>query len=139
MSKTELLEKIDVLLGGRGAERVIFNEITTGAQNDLQRATDIARSMVAMYGMNEKLGQVTYLQQANQFLQQGLFQQKEFSDQTALLIDEEVRKIIDERMVGVEKTLVEQRPLLEKIAKTLLEKEALDDEEFKALLAEGAP
>ena len=79
MSKTELLEKIDVLLGGRAAEKIIFDEITTGAQNDLQRATDIARSMVAMYGMNEKLGQVTYLQQTNQFLQQGLFQQKEFS------------------------------------------------------------
>ncbi len=139
MSKTELLEKIDVLLGGRAAEKIIFDEITTGAQNDLQRATDIARSMVAMYGMNEKLGQVTYLQQANQFLQQGLFQQKEFSDQTALLIDEEVRKIIETRMELAEKTLVEQRPLLEKVAKTLLEKEALDDEEFKALLAEGAP
>lgn len=140
MSKTELLEKIDVLLGGRGAEKVIFNEITTGAQNDLQRATDIARSMVAMYGMNEKLGLVTYQQQANQFMQQqGLFQQKEFSEQTAQLIDEEVRKIIDERMVLVEKTLGEHRPLLEKIAKTLLEKEALDDEEFKALLGEEAP
>jgi len=135
MSKTELLEKIDVLLGGRAAEKLVFGEITTGAQNDLQRATEIARSMVAMYGMNEKLGQVTYLQQSNQFLQQGLFQQKEFSDQTARLIDEEVRKIIEERMGGVEQTLAEQRPLLEKIAKTLLEKEALDDEEFKALLA----
>ncbi len=138
MSKTELLEKIDVLLGGRAAERIVFDEITTGAQNDLQRATDIARSMVAMYGMNEKLGQVTYLQQANQFLQQGLFQQKEFSEQTAQLIDEEVRKIIEARMVLAEKTLVEQRPLLEKIAKKLLEKEALDDEEFKALLTEVA-
>ncbi|MBU4034188.1 MAG: ATP-dependent zinc metalloprotease FtsH [Proteobacteria bacterium] len=137
MSKTELLEKIDVLLGGRAAEKIIFNEITTGAQNDLQRATDIARSMVAMYGMNEKLGQVTYQQPANQFLQQGVYQAKEFSDQTALLIDEEVRKIIDERMVLVEKTLVEQRSLLEKIAKVLLEKEALDDEEFKALVAGG--
>lgn len=135
MSKTELLEKIDVLLGGRAAEKIMFNEITTGAQNDLQRATDIARSMVAMYGMNEKLGQVTYLQPASQFLQQGLFQQKEFSDQTALLIDEEVRKIIDERMALVEQTLIEQRGLLEKIATTLLEKEALDDEEFKALLS----
>jgi cell division protease FtsH len=68
-----------------------------------------------------------------------LFQPKEFSEHTALLIDEEVRKILDERMVLVEKTLVEQRPLLEKIAKVLLEKEALDDEEFKALLGEGAP
>ena len=137
MSRTELLEKIDVLLGGRAAERIIFGEITTGAQNDLQRATEIARSMVAMYGMNEKLGQVTYQQPASQFLQQGLFQQKEISDQTARLIDEEVRRIIEERMAGVEQTLAEQRPLLEKIAKTLLEKEALDDEEFKALLPEG--
>jgi cell division protease FtsH len=65
-----------------------------------------------------------------------LFQQKEFSDQTALLIDEEVRGIIDERMVLVEQTLTEQRALLEKIATILLEKEALDDEEFKALLGE---
>jgi len=136
MSRTELLEKIDVLLGGRAAERIVFDEITTGAQNDLQRATEIARSMVAMYGMNEKLGQVTYLQPANQFLQQGLFQPKEFSEQTALLIDEEVRKIIEERMVEVENTLREHYPLLEKVARTLLEKEALDDEEFKTLLAE---
>ncbi len=136
MSKTELLEKIDVLLGGRAAEKIVFGEITTGAQNDLQRATEIARSMVAMYGMNEKLGQVTYLQPASQFLQQGIFQQKEFSDQTALLIDEEVRRIVDERMTGVEQTLTEQRVLLEKVAQTLLEKEALDDEEFRMLLAE---
>ena len=134
MSKTELLEKIDVLLGGRAAEKLIFGEITTGAQNDLQRATEIARSMVAMYGMDEKLGQVTYQQPANQFLQQGMFQPKEFSEQTALMIDEEVRRIIEERMAGVEKTLAAQRPLLEKVAQTLLEKEALDDEEFKALL-----
>ncbi|MEW6594625.1 MAG: ATP-dependent zinc metalloprotease FtsH [Thermodesulfobacteriota bacterium] len=140
MSRTELLEKIDVLLGGRAAEKVVFGEITTGAQNDLQRATEIARSMVAMYGMNDKLGQVTYQQPATQFLQQGIFQPKEISDQTARLIDEEVRKIIEERMAGVEQTLAEQRPLLEKIAQTLLEKEALDDEEFRALLGpEGHP
>ena len=136
MSRTELLEKIDVFLGGRGAEKIIFGDITTGAQNDLQKATDIARSMVAMYGMNEKLGQVTYLQPSQQYLQQGMFQQKEFSDQTALLIDEEVRSIIDERMILVEKTLAEKKDILEKVAQSLLEKETLEAGDFNALIKE---
>ncbi|MFZ5775210.1 MAG: ATP-dependent zinc metalloprotease FtsH [Thermodesulfobacteriota bacterium] len=135
MSRTELMEKIDVLLGGRAAEKLIFGDITTGAQNDLQRATDIARSMVAMYGMTDKLGQVSYQQPSSQFLQQGVMQPKEYSDQTALRIDEEVRGIIEERMAGVEATLSARRELLERIARTLLEKEALDAEEFQALLA----
>jgi cell division protease FtsH len=142
MSKTELLEKIDVLLGGRAAEELTFGEITTGAQNDLQKATNIARSMVTLYGMNEKLGQATYNAPGGQFLQeQQLFQQKEISDETAKLIDDEVRAILAERMVEVKKLLATKKDLLEKVASVLLEKETLESEEFLELVGsakEGA-
>ncbi|MDX1774967.1 MAG: ATP-dependent zinc metalloprotease FtsH [Desulfobulbales bacterium] len=134
MSKTELLEKIDVLLGGRAAEELTFNEITTGAQNDLQKATNIARSMVTLYGMNEKLGHATYNEPGGQFMQQGLFQQKEISDETAKLIDDEVRTILDERMATVKSLLATKKDLLEKVAVSLLEKETLDSEEFLELV-----
>jgi cell division protease FtsH len=135
MSKTELLEKIDVLLGGRAAEELTFGEITTGAQNDLQKATNIARSMVTLYGMNDKLGHATYNEPGNQFLQQQqLFQQKEISDETAKLIDDEVRTILDERMVIVRNLLATKKELLEKVATSLLEKETLESEEFFELV-----
>jgi len=134
MSKTELLEKIDVLLGGRGAEEMTFGEITTGAQNDLQKATNIARSMVTMYGMNEKLGHATYNEPGNQFLQQGILQQREISDETAKLIDDEVRTILDERMAIVRSLLATKKDLLEKVASALLEKETLESEEFMELV-----
>ena len=134
MSKTELLEKIDVLLGGRAAEETIFGEITTGAQNDLQKATNIARSMVTLYGMNEKLGHATYNEPGNQFLQQGIFQQKEISDETAKLIDDEVRIILDERMTEVKSLLATKKDLLETVASALLEKETLESEEFMELV-----
>jgi cell division protease FtsH len=135
MSKTELLEKIDVLLGGRAAEEMTFGEITTGAQNDLQKATNIARSMVTMYGMNEKLGHATYNEPGGQFLQQQqLFQQKEISDETAKLIDDEVRTILDERMAIVRSLLATKKDLLGKVAIALLEKETLESEEFMELV-----
>ena len=134
MSKTELLEKIDVLLGGRAAEELAFGEITTGAQNDLQKATNIARSMVTLYGMNEKLGHATYNEPGNQFMQQPFFQHKEISDQTARLIDEEVRTILDERMAHVKGLLATKQDLLEKIAASLLVKETLEGEEFVSLV-----
>jgi cell division protease FtsH len=135
MSKTELLEKIDVLLGGRAAEELTFGEITTGAQNDLQKATNIARSMVTLYGMNEKLGHATYNEPGGQFLQQQqLFQQKEISDETAKLIDDEIRIILDERMTEVKNLLATKKDLLEKVALALLEKETLESEEFVELV-----
>lgn len=134
MSRQELLEKIDVLLGGRAAEEIIFGDITTGAQNDLQKATEIARSMVAMYGMNEKLGRATYQQPSTQYLQQGYLPQREISDQTARLIDEEVRSILEERMATVKLTLQEKRPLLETVAGRLLEQETIEGEDFLKML-----
>ena len=134
MSKTELLEKIDVLLGGQAAEELTFGEITTGAQNDLQKATNIARSMVTLYGMNEKLGHATYNEPGGQFLQQQLFQQKEISDETAKLIDDEVRTMLEERMTIAKALLATKKDLLEKVAIALLDKETLESEEFLELV-----
>ncbi len=136
MSKTELLEKIDVLLGGRAAEYLTFGEITTGAQNDLQKATNIARSMITLYGMNEKLGNATYNEPSSQFLQQqqNFFQPKEISDETAKLIDDEVRRILEDRMKIVTDLLATKKKLLEKVATALLVKETLESEEFLELV-----
>jgi cell division protease FtsH len=140
MSKTELLEKIDVLLGGRGAEIIIFQDVTTGAQNDLQRATEIAHSMVTLYGMTERLGPVTYRQPPNQYLQfPGVVPSKETSEDTAKMIDDEVRTIIESRMEGVLNSLREHEDLLHTIAARLLEKETLEGDEFMKLISRKQP
>ena len=137
MSRNELLEKIDVLLGGRGAETIIFGDVTTGAQNDLQKATDVARSMVTLYGMTKNLGAVAYQQTPNPFLQQqGIPQSREVSEETARMIDHEVRTIIEERLEGVLMTLHEHEDLLHLVAAKLLEKETLEAEEFLELIKE---
>ena len=137
MSRNELLEKIDVLLGGRAAETIIFGDVTTGAQNDLQRATDVARSMVTLYGMTENLGAVTYQQTPNPFLQQpGLSAPREISEETSRMIDQEVRTIIESRLEGVLETLREHEDLLHLVAAKLLEKETLEAEEFLELIKE---
>jgi cell division protease FtsH len=135
MSRTELLEKIDVLLGGRAAEELVFNDVTTGAQNDLQRATEIARSMVTLYGMTESLGQVSYQAAPNPFLQvPGFSPPREVSEETAKLIDEEVRSIIETRMGEVRKVLRDRESRLHFVATKLLEKETIEGEEFERLL-----
>jgi cell division protease FtsH len=139
MSRTELLEKIDVLLGGRAAEEVVFGDVTTGAQNDLQRATQIARSMVTLYGMTQNLGNVAYQGTPNPFLNApGIPAPREISELTTQLIDEEVRRIIDARMEGVLETLGHQRDLLEVVAGRLLELETIEGEEFLELIKQPA-
>jgi cell division protease FtsH len=136
MSRTELFEKIDVLLGGRAAEITIFTDVTTGAQNDLQRATDIARSMVALYGMTDELGAVTYQRAPGPFMmQEGYAPQKEISEDTARMIDLEVRKIIDARLESALSTLRQHQDLLHLVAGKLLEKETIEGEEFLDLIA----
>ena len=137
MSKTELLNKIATLLGGRAAERTIFNEISTGAHNDLAKATDIARSMVIEYGMSERLGQV-YLkgETAAQFLQPGLHHQSEHSDETSRMIDEEIRKIIDEQYQVALDILKNKRDSIEKAVTILLDKEKITGEELKRIMDE---
>ncbi|WP_029460774.1 ATP-dependent zinc metalloprotease FtsH [Solidesulfovibrio alcoholivorans] len=137
MTQTELLGKIDVLLGGRGAERLIFGDISTGAHNDLQRASDIARAMVAEYGMGRTLGPATYPRQNRPvFLgtEQGGLAGREYSEATAAKLDLEVKEILEASQERVGALLGQKRELLENIAKALLDKETLDEAAFTALL-----
>lgn len=141
LSRTELLERIDVLLGGRAAEELIFHDVTTGAHNDLQKATEIARNMIAMYGMNPILGNVAYEHPASTFLaQDGNQPSKEVSQQTAQMIDEQVRDLIEWRMQEVRGYLEGKQALLSRVAQRLMEQETLDEAEFQRLLEEaGSP
>jgi len=135
MTKEELLDRLCVLLGGRVAEEIIFKDISTGAQNDLQRATDIARSMVTEYGMSDKLGLVTYAKERRPlFLDTGFSPAKEYSDETAKEIDNEVSRLISEAHDRVKKILTKKRQQLEILSQTLLEKETILGEELKGLL-----
>jgi cell division protease FtsH len=136
MRKTELLNKIATLLGGRAAEEIVFGDISTGAHNDLARATDIARSMVRQYGMSAALGQVYHAgTQRSPFLQPAMNGHSEYSEATAELIDKEVRDIIQEQYSVARKLLQERRDLLERSTHRLLEHETIAGEELKKLAA----
>ncbi|MEJ2729828.1 MAG: ATP-dependent zinc metalloprotease FtsH [Deltaproteobacteria bacterium] len=135
MSKSELLNKIATLLGGRAAEEIVFEDVSTGAHNDLARATDIARSMVKEYGMSANVGQVYFAREKrNQFLNIPMEGAVEYSEATAELIDQEVREIITDQYAKTRKILEERRDILEKGARLLLEKEKIEGEEIKMLL-----
>ena len=136
MTKSELLDRLCVLLGGRVAEEIIFGDISTGAQNDLMRATDIAKSMVKEYGMSEKLGYMTFERERKPlFLDiNPTFGTKDYSEETAREIDNEVKRIVDESYQKVNTMLSEKKELLEKVAQTLLEKETIDGDELRALI-----
>ena len=136
-SKTEMEESIVSLLGGRVAEKLILDDISTGASNDIERATAISRAMVTKYGMSEKLGTITFgADQEEVFLGRDLAHAKEYSEETASIIDEEVKKIVD---AGYEKAiniLSEHVDKLHAVAKILLEKEKIDGEEFDKIFGE---
>ena len=137
MTRDELLDRLQVLLGGRVAEEVILGDISTGAQNDLQRASDIARSMVMDYGMSERLGLLTYTPQQSGYLDMGLGpREREYSEQTAQEIDQEKSRIIEEAHQKVLLKLNDHRHSLEKLAGILLEKESIDGEELQKFAAE---
>jgi cell division protease FtsH len=138
MTKQELLDRLSVLLGGRVAEEIIFGEISTGAHNDLFRATDIAKSMVKEYGMSEKLGYMTFEGERKPVfldLNPG-FGTKDYSEETAREIDNEIRRIIDESREKVMGLLSEKKDLLAKVAGILLEKETIEGDELRALIKE---
>jgi cell division protease FtsH len=139
MMRYELLARLKVLLGGRVSEEIIFGDISTGAQNDLQRATDIARRMIMEYGMSEKLGPLTYVSEPRSaHLDLGLdSRDRHLSEKTAQQIDEEIAGIIEEAHQSVRKILTQQRSMLEKLAKILLEKESIDGEELKTFSDEA--
>jgi cell division protease FtsH len=136
MSRSELLNKIASLLGGRAAEEIAFGDISTGAHNDLSRATDIAKSMVKEYGMSSKLGQV-YLahDKRSPFLDMGIASNRgDYSEATSEAIDEEIHRIISSQYKVATEILTAKKEILDKGAKVLLEKEKIEQEEITALM-----
>jgi len=136
MTKTELQDKLCVMLGGRVAEEIIFHEVSTGAQNDLQRAAIIARSMVTEYGMTEKFGPLTFEKERRPlFLDIGLPQgAKEYSEETAREIDQEVKRLIDDAYKRVREILDANQDKLRVLAAALLEKETIEGDEIRKIL-----
>ena len=137
MSRTEMVENIVSLLGGRVAEKLILDDISTGASNDIERATKIARAMVTKYGMSERVGTITLGQnQEEVFLGRDFAQAKEYSEETAGIIDEEVKSIIDAAYKKAETILREHIDKLHSVAGVLLEKEKIDGDEFDRIFNE---
>jgi len=137
LRKTELLDRLDVLLGGRVAEEIIYGDISTGAQNDLQRATDLSRHMITQYGMSEALGLVTFeAPRSATGFEMMMMRQKEYSEQTAQTIDAEIQKLLVAAHKRVKETLSKKRTLLEALKKRLLEKEVVERAELEALIQE---
>jgi cell division protease FtsH len=135
-SRDYLEAVITYALGGRAAERIVFNQITTGAGNDIERATDIARKMVCEWGMSEKLGPLKYGQADQEiFLGRDFGHQKTFSDTTARIIDEEIRRIVETGAVRAESILRDKVETLDRMANALLERETLDSGEIDLIMA----
>ena len=137
MSKTEMIEQIISLLGGRASEALILDDISTGASNDIERATKIANSMVTKYGMSQRLGTITLGSDQNEvFLGRDYAQEKTYSEETAGIIDEEMKKIIDTCYNKAIEILKTHEDKLHAVAKVLLEKEKITGEEFEAIFNE---
>src|SRR3989442_530134 len=136
MMRAELLDRLDVLLGGRVAEELVFGDVSTGAQDDLQRATDMARHMIARYGMSEALGLATFEQPRQAlFLNVPSMAQREYSEETARRIDAEIEKILETAHGRVRETLTAKRDMLTSLAKLLIEKEVVSRDDLTTLLA----
>jgi cell division protease FtsH len=134
-TEDELKDQIAILMGGRIAEQTILGSVSTGAQNDLEKASDIARNMVCYLGMSKKLGALTYgKQQRMQFLETDVAEYRNYSDETARLIDTEIMALVTEGETRARKIITENRPGLDKLANLLLEKEVISREEMLKLL-----
>ncbi|HAX17799.1 MAG TPA: cell division protein FtsH, partial [Actinobacteria bacterium] len=134
-SKSEIFDNIKMLLGGRVAEQLIFNDITSGAQNDIDRATKFARQMVTEYGMSDKLGPVAFKgEQDEVFLGNQLVSKPHYSDKVASMIDDEVHSIVDSCYNSARDLLIEHNDILNELAAKLIKKETLDKEEVIAIL-----
>jgi cell division protease FtsH len=139
MTRAELLDRLDVLLGGRVAEELVFGDVSTGAQDDLQRATDMARAMVARYGMSEALGLATFeAPRQALFLNVPSLAQREYSEETARRIDAEIEQLLKTAHGRVRETLTARREVLTSLAKLLIEKEVVSKADLDALLASAA-
>jgi cell division protease FtsH len=141
MTRQDLLGQLAVLLGGRSAEEIAFGEVSTGAQNDLQRATDIARSMVTEFGMSEALGAVNYDgHRGSKFLDTPFMNDRgNHSEDTAQKIDAEVKRILTEAHEDARRVLRERRDILDQLSERLLEKEVIEGDELRALLGPTPP
>jgi cell division protease FtsH len=135
MTRAELENKMAVMMGGRAAERVVFNEISTGASDDIVRATDLARAMVLRYGMTEALGNVAYDRERSQFLQPGIPmpQSRDYSEDTANTVDNTVRALVDGALERAMEILENNRALLDRTAEELLQAETLNEPEIENL------
>jgi len=140
MTKEELENKMAVLLGGRAAELIVFEHLSTGAADDLRRVTDIARSMVTRYGMSEKLGSIAYDREPGNFLagpdRPYPAREREYAEETAAAVDHEVRAIVDRVFQRAQSLLMARRAILDRAARTLLEKETLEQSDLDALMQE---
>jgi cell division protease FtsH len=138
MTKEELENKMAVLLGGRAAELIVFDHLSTGAADDLRRVTDIARSMVTRYGMSEKLGSVAYDREPGNILagpdRPYPTREHEYAEETAAAVDHEVRAIIDQVFQRTQGILKARRSVLDRGAKKLLEKETLEQSDLETLV-----
>lgn len=135
MTRSELLDRLTILLGGRVAEELVFNEISTGAQSDLQQASDIARTMVTQYGMSDRLGLVSYEQSRQvMFMPEGFPSAKNYSEAKAAEIDSEISRLIDEAHKTAQKILSERRDVLDKLAELLSVKESIQGDELREIL-----
>jgi cell division protease FtsH len=140
MTRSELVDRIRGLLGGRAAEEVIFSEVSTGAQNDLERATALARQMVALYGMSDRIGLANCAQRQPTFLNGQEFQlQRDCSEETAREIDQEVKKLLESAYDESKQILTTHRDQLELVAATLLKSESLDGPTFYKLVGREVP
>jgi cell division protease FtsH len=141
LSRSELIDRITGLLGGRAAEEIVFGEVTTGAENDLEHATALARQMIGLYGMSESIGLAHIGQKQNPFLpaaRDGV-PARDCSEQTARDVDEEVKKLLSDAYKAAKTILTAHRDQLERVARELLKVESLDEQAFKALLESPAP
>ncbi|BCD67636.1 cell division protease FtsH [Nitratiruptor sp. YY09-18] len=134
MKKSELVAEIDTLLGGRAAEEVFIGEITTGAANDLERATDIVKAMISMYGMSDVAGLMVLEKQRNVFLGGGMQPVKEYSEKLAEEIDEFIKKFLESRYEIVKNRLKEYAPAIEQMVKVLFEKEVIEGKEVREII-----
>jgi cell division protease FtsH len=139
MSRGQLMAQLAMMLGGRAAERVVFDEITTGASNDLERVTQTAKQMVTRFGMSEKLGPMALGHQQGQvFMGRDFHAQPDYSDEIAFQIDKEIRRIVDESYDTAEDLLIRNRVLLDKLSKELIEYETVDAKHLMRLIEEYA-
>ncbi|MGD8472447.1 MAG: cell division protein FtsH, partial [Desulfobacteraceae bacterium] len=137
IKRSYLLNRLAIMLGGRAAEKIVFEDVSTGAADDLKKTTELARRMVCQWGMSDKIGPVTFrLGETHPFLGRELTESRNFSEHTAQLIDEEIKSIVGKMEKKAEETLKANRDSLDALTEQLLEHETLNEEEVDKILKE---